>query len=869
MLAAGPSQWSLPVVNPVLTFALVMCIILIAPMIMQRLRAPGMIGMILAGIVVGPHALNILQREGAIADIGAVGLLFIMLVAGLEIDLHRFRRYRGHSLAFGSISYLVPQVLGTAVALWLLNFGWAEAILLGSMFGSHTLLTYPIASRLGIASMPAVTTAVGGTIITDSAALLVLAVVARSANGTLDLAFWVTLLSSLTVYTAAVWWGLPWVARWFFRTVPSEGTSHFVFIMAAGFLCAYFAEVAGVVPIIGAFLAGLALNRLIPNHGALMNRIEFAGRWFFIPVFLLSVGMLADPRVFVRDIETMKVAAVMVVTVIATKLLAAVIARRLLGYGSDEGWVIFGLSVNQAAATLAAVMVGVRVEIFDETVLNGAIMMILVTCILGPWVTQRFGRRLAASEALHSEDRAAAPQRMLIPLRNPQAADAIMDVALLVREKESPEPLFPLTVVLDDDDASAQVAAAERMLGHAVMYAAGANVPVVPVTRLDNNAAAGVLRAARELRISTIVMGWTGRGSVRNRVFGSVLDQLLESSSQQFIVCRLRSPLNAAQRLVLLVPRFADHEVGFRDAVVAIKTLAQRAGLDLVVAAEEAELAQLRITVPAVTPDVETVFVAVRSVASMFSHPIASSSIASRPVVGDRTPAFGSTRPADARDGGRDGTGTFLRADDLLVLLGARSHRVSWSPAIDRLPGLLVSQFPEMNLIVVYPTELADDAAASLGGARELRQLLRSERICLALDADSPRGVIDHLLETWFDGRDDVTLALGAELDRAVVDSAIDLAPGIVLIHAHSARVQQAMAFLATTTKPVRFPRSGHHGDVVILLLTPTSLDPAVHLQHLATIARLLQGGDAAARIRAASSPEEIRDLFEQASPMR
>ncbi|HMN96633.1 MAG TPA: cation:proton antiporter [Phycisphaerales bacterium] len=831
MFAVASTPWSLPVTHPVLTFALVMTIILVTPLAMQRLRLPGTIGMILAGVVVGPHVLGLLRRDGAIELIGTVGLLYIVLLAGLQIDLHRFRRYRSHSLAFGTISYLVPQVVGIAVALWLLGFGWAEAVLLGSMFGSHTLLTYPIASRLGIAGHRAVTTAVGGTIVTDSAALLVLAVVARTANGALDARFWITLAISLAIYVAAVWLLLPWAGRWFFRTIRAEGTSHFVFILATGYGCAFLAEVAGLQPITGAFLAGLALNRLIPDHGALMNRLQFAGSWFFIPVFLLSVGMLVDPRVFVQDAATIKVAATMAVTVIATKFLAAWIARRVLGFGRDEGWLMFGLSVNQAAATLAAVLVGVRVGIFEPNVLDGAILMILASCLIGPWVTQRFGRRLAAAELAQADDDGrSAPQRILIPLRNPQAADAIMDVALLLREKDSPEPLYPLTVVLDGDDSSAQVAAAERMLGHAVMYAAGANVPVVPTTRLDNNAAAGVLRAIRELRISTVVMGWTGSGTVRSRVFGSVLDQLLEASKEQFIVCRLRTPLNAAQRLVLAVPRFADHELGFRDALAAVRSIAQRAGLDLVVGADEAELPALRAALALIAPELPATFVGVPSLSTW-----------------------------------RESGAALLRDEDVFILLAARPHRVSWSPAIDRLPGQVASLRPELNLLVVYPGEIGHEAGAESDAPGELRRLLRPERMILGIDAVSPIEAIDRMLATWFDGRGDLRAALSEELDRALTDSTIDLAPGIVLVHGHSAQVQQPLAFLATTKAPLRFPRVRGDADLILMLLTPLDTDPAAHLRHLATLARLLQTGDAAAQIRAAEAPEDLRGIIDSA----
>lgn len=825
------TPWSLPIDDPVLVFAVVLLVILIAPMVVQRLRVPGVIGLIVAGAIIGPNALNVLERGESIRLLGTIGLLYIFMIAGLEIDLHRFRRYRSHSLVFGAATFLVPQVVGTVVALLLLGFDVAASILLASMFASHTLLSYPIASRLGIVRAQAVTTAVGGTIITDTAALLVLALVARSVRGELDAGFWLGLLGSITVYTVAMWLALPRIGRWYFRTVPALGTSHFVFLLTAVYLCAYLASVAGMEPIIGAFLGGLALNRLVPEQSALMGRVEFAGNWFFIPVFMISVGMLVNPRVLLTDPETWKVSLAMVVTVVVTKYLAAWLTGRILGYSVVETRVIFGLSVNQAAATLAAVVVGVDIGIFGEAVLNGAIMMILVTCVLGPWVTQRYGRELALAESRRPEDRAFAPRRILIPLRNPEAAEAIMDVALMVHEADSHEPLYPLTVVQDDDDASTQVAVAERMLGSAVMHAAHANVPVVPVTRLDNNAASGVIRAIREIRVSTVVMGWTGAGAAQSRIFGSVLDQLLEQCPQQFVVCRITAPLSTAKRIVLAVPRFADREIGFIAAMSTIHTLASRAGLGLLVCAAEADLEPIRRSLRRKHGSIPTEY-----------------------------------RPVPSISDWLDPLKMELREDDLFVLLSARQHRISWQPSIDRLPVQIAKRTARTSMIVVYPPEEASTETAAAAdtniGAIDLYMLLRPERIALGLQIDSPRAIIECLLEPWCGDHKTTQALIVTELMRVIEEAPIEIASGVVLIHSRSPHVQQSMAFLATTSSGVVFGRVARPARIVIVLLSPLILEPSVRLQQLARIARLLSDPKTAEQILAARSPDDLRDLL-------
>lgn len=823
---------ALPISDPVLTFAIVMLIILIAPLVAQRLRAPGVIGLILAGILFGPNALGILDRNDTIVLLGTVGLLYIMFIAGLEINLNQFRKYRSHSLVFGCATFLVPQVLGTFLALWLLGFGWPAAILLASMFASHTLLTYPIASRLGLKRNKAVTTAVGGTIITDTAALLVLAIVARSTRGNLDIEFWLTLTASLSIYVAAVWWGLPAIGRWFFRTVPSDGTTHFVFIIACVYLCAYFAEVAGVEPIIGAFLAGLSLNRLVPEQSVLGTRLEFAGNWFFIPVFLISVGMLVDPKVLMSDITTWKVGGLMVFAVIATKFIAAAITSKVLGYSSTEGMVIFGLSVNQAAATLAAVIVGYRLEIFDETVLNGAIMMILATCLLGPWATQHFGRKLAILQREMPEDLTLAPRRILIPLRNPDAANAIMDVAFMIRDKTSHEPVYPLAVVQDVDDASARVASAEQMLGHAVMYAATADVPVVPATRLDTNASEGIIRAIRELRISTIVMGWTGGGVARNRIFGSVLDQLLKRCSQEFIVCRFSGPLSAARRLVLLVPPLSQHEIGFGDAIRTIKSLGQQAGLSLVITGHRSGLDELSAAIEKIKPDLKI-------------H----------------------LYPVDSLDTWLDPDAPGLEDGDLFVVLAARQTQVSWHPSLDRLPRQLLSRVNPPSLLVVYPSE--DTVLVGYNHTKEksssvlFNRIFDAERILLHSKARTPKELVDTLFDSMIELQSSDAARLREALYAAAEEEPVEIAPGLILLHIHAGSARIPLGFLATIPDGIDFARIHNPAKVVLVLVSPASLSPSAHLQHLADIAVTLKSKPGVVdQIQNSESSEEIKEIF-------
>ncbi len=660
---------SLPFTHPVLIFASAMVIFLMAPLLMQLFRLPGIVGIILAGAIVGPNGFNLLARDSTIVLLGAVGLLYLMFMAGVEIDLHGFRRHRNRSIGFGALTFLIPQGVGTIVMRFL-GYDWPAAILIASMFASHTLLSYPIALRLGVGKQRAVTTAVGGTIITDTAALLVLAIIAASTTGDLDGAFWFRLVAALSIYLMAIWFGLPRLARWFFRNEKTGNVAEYVFVMAALFVGAFFAEFAGVEAIVGAFFVGLALNRLLPEGGPLSNRIHFVGEAVFIPFFLLSVGMLVDVRVFTASSQAWLVTGGMVGTVVLTKFAAAFATRGFFGYSKAEVWTIFGLTVPQAAATLAATLIGIQIGLFDDAVLNGAIAMIVFTVMIGPWAVGKFGRALALEEEEKPYQVADAPERILVPVGNPKSVEPLLNLALLLRSDRSQEPIFPLTVVPNDDRRALEyVATAERLLRHAVDYAAGADVPVTPLTRVDHNFASGIARGATETRASMIVIGWDGRRSRRFSVFGSVLDQVLEFTRQQVLVFKSSVPLNTVESLHLIVPAASERMIGFDGAAATVKRLAARLGarIEGLTVGGDAERWTERMN--AMPPEAPVRFQSVPDFEAL------------------------STRIRQP-----------MRSTDLCLLLSAREGSIAFDPALKDLPSEIAPSFGG-GLVVLYPSE--------------------------------------------------------------------------------------------------------------------------------------------------------------------
>ena len=658
-----------PAQDPVLVFGICMALILLAPALFRRLRVPGMMGLIVAGMVVGPNALGLLERGETIVLLGTVGLLYIMFQAGLDIDMTQLSRYRNRSLVFGLVSFAIPQTVGTGIFLWM-GFSWAPAILIGSVFASHTLLGYPVASRLGISRTPAVTTAVGGTILTDTLALLVLAVVARSVQGELDVSFWLTLGPLFALYVAGVVVLLPRLARWFFRNVQDGAPAEFAFILASVFLCSWLAKAVGTEAILGAFLAGLTLNRMVPGNGPLMGRIQFFGDAFIIPFFLLYIGMLVDPSVLAGGGGAWLVMGIMLAAVLVTKWAAALLTQHVFGYTPEEGKVIFGLSVAQAAATLAATLVGYDLGILGDDVLNGVILMMFVTCVMAPWIVERYGRVVALRQAGEPLDPEDAPERVLVPVARPASGDGLLDVAFAIRGTNG-ESVYPLFVV--PRGLPKLVADGEAMLGHAVRYAAAAEIPLIPLTRVDSSVASGVARAVEEERIATVVAGWSGARSPEHRIFGTVLDQMLEQVGAALLVCKLEQPVNTHSALVLLALPGVGAEPGFPRGVGVVKRLAASLGIP--------------IRVVAGSGDRDAVLGAVERV---------------RPLAVVRW------EPLEVRGDLEGHLSTHVRPGDLLVLLSARRGGLSWQSAMDALPRDLARCFPDHSVITMYLAETVE-----------------------------------------------------------------------------------------------------------------------------------------------------------------
>lgn len=569
-----------PITDPIVIFALVTCLILVIPFLMAKVHMPALVGLLLAGAILGPNALHVLERDQSFILLGNVGLIFIMFIAALEVDLGVFKKFGLHAIVFGILTFGLPLVAATPVALYVLSYEFLSAVLLASIFSSHTLLAYPMASKLGISKNRAVTTAVGGTMIADTAALLLLAVVVGlKAEGEITETFWWRLGGSLAVYVSLIFFGLPKLGRWLFRRVGEDGNAQFLFVLAAVFVCAALSHSAGVEPIVGAFLAGMAMNRLIPHNGTLMNRIVFTGEAIFIPFFLISVGMLLDARVLFTGFGTWIIVIYMTVMVVIAKFLAAEATRLVLRFTKAEARVVFSLTLAQAAATLAVVQVGFNIGLFDETVVNGSIVMILATCTIAPTVMARFGPEVAKHQVqLAAAEPEAQRQRIMVGLPSLVGAGSVIDLALLLRDAAHRQPLYLVHAVRDDSEASKALASAEKMLNSAVSLCSSADVPAETSTSIDHTTGAALARASKEVLATHVVLGWGCEPAKGQAVLGSTIDELLRTTTSTVVLFRSRQPVSTTQTVNVAIPPLRFDPEGFVQAAVVVKRIAQQLG---------------------------------------------------------------------------------------------------------------------------------------------------------------------------------------------------------------------------------------------------------------------------------------------------
>ncbi len=673
-------KFKLPLEDPILIFSLILFIILLSPILLRRLNIPGIIVLILSGLIIGPHGLNVLEHglnvlenDSAIQLFPTIGLLYIMFIAGLELDLNEFKANRFKSVLFGFFTFIIPLSVGYPVCYYLLGYDFNASLLTASMFATHTLVAYPIVSKLGVSKNQAVAVTVGGTILTDTAVLIILAVIMGKSQGSLNQEFWIRLGVSLTIFSIIMFLIIPIIAKWFFRKLESEKHSHYIFVLSMVFFAAFLAEVAGVEPIIGAFMAGLALNKLIPHSSALMNRIEFIGNSLFIPFFLISVGMLVDISVLLKGPMAWIIAGTLSIVAIAGKWIAAFFTQLIFRYTKTQRQLIFGLSGAHAAATLAVILVGYRAEILDENILNGTIILILVTCIVASFVTEK-AAKVAVIEAEEDNDILMKAKKMhsehiLLPIAKLDNIEKLLEFSSYIKDKKSANPISILSVVSNNEEAEMNIVKTRNRLEEYVRQASASETNVNVITTIDHNAASGISRISREIMADIIVLGWPRRKNLINKLIGQKLDIILSNTDKCIFICHLEKPLALHKRVLITVPPFAEHETGFKSWLKKTAQLAQELSIPIQLYCEEQS-----------KKHIERIFKKEKLSASLHIT-----------LFEDWEDFLILAR--------------YIREDDLFVLVSARKGATSYMNMLENLPVKLEKHFSLNSKIIIYPKQ--------------------------------------------------------------------------------------------------------------------------------------------------------------------
>jgi len=677
-----------PIEDPILKFLLIMAIVLLTPLVLNKLKIPYLLGLIIAGAVIGPHGLNLVLRDSSIILSGSAGMLYILFTAGLEMDMADFKQSSVRSLAFGLYTYLFPMLFGVISGYGILGYSLPSSLLLGALFASQTLIAYPIISKLGITRDKAVTIAVGGTIIVDMLALVTLTVVTGLATGSTDTTFWYRLGASIAACSFVILWFFPRLGRWFFKRC-SDNVSQYVFVLVIVFSGAFLTQLAGLEPIIGAFLAGLAMNRLIPSTSPLMNRVEFVGNAIFIPFFLLSVGMLIDYRAIFSGWETLEVAAVMIVMVTLSKYIAAALTAKTFRLSGDQRRMLFGLSVAHVAGTLAVVMVGYNlvlgyeadgtpIRLLGEAVLNGTILMILVTCTISTFMTQQAAHRIAI-EGPQAERRAETGEHVLIPVSHPQTVSEAVGLGIAVT-KQKHRSLYALRALDNQSASEEQVAAAEKMLLSAAEASASAGIHMHRLMRYDVNIVNAIVSVVRERNITDLVLGMHRAPEHANAlntlgresVLGTTIPAILSRTNVTTYIYHAVQPLSTVKRHLVYIPPRAELEQGFETWVLRIRHLAHDTGAKLIFYGTASTIAYLQRKPRMVDiADYVTQEHAWENLDTLFSD---------------------------------------VKEDDSVWVIMSRRDRISYHAAMHRLPAYVEEHFATMNHILLYPVQAGSES---------------------------------------------------------------------------------------------------------------------------------------------------------------
>ena len=664
-----------PITDPTIIFFVVLLIILFAPIVMGKLRIPHIIGMVLAGMLIGSHGLNILTRDASFELFGKVGMYYIMFLAALEMDMEGVKRAKGQMGFYGILTFILPALLTFAATRWILGYPTETSMLVGCMMASNTLVAYPIVGRYGLQRKPSVSLSVGSSMLSLFMALMMLAAIVGIHHGSSNIGFWLLFAAKTVGLCLFLALAIPRLTRWFLRRY-SDAVMQFIFVLSILFMSAALSGLAGLEGILGAFLAELILNRYIPRLSPLMNRIEFIGNALFIPYFLIGVGMLINVRLLFSGSHIIWVAAIITLFGTLGKALAAYASSFTFKLPLTSGNMMFGLTSAHAAGAIAMVMIGMKLSsadgtpMIDDALLNGVVLMILFTCIISTIVTDR------AAQQIVFRDKEYAPktpkkdnEKILVPVKYPEYADHLTTMAIMMRNPKLKTPLIALNVVYDDDKVTQSQEEGQKLLEHLVRFAASADVQMETQVRIAANIANGIKHAFKEFQASEILIGMHMHANESNKFWGNFHQSLFNGLNCQIIMARLNQPLSTLRCIQVAVPSRAQYEPGFYQWMERLARLADNLECRITYHARED-------TMEMITEWVRNQHPQLRAEYMTMSH-------------WNQLPHLATT----------------IASDHLFVVVTARKGTISYKSAQEKLPYEIEHYFNGTNLMIIFPDQ--------------------------------------------------------------------------------------------------------------------------------------------------------------------
>ncbi len=839
--------------EPAGVFAIVLAAALAVPFLAERLKIPKAAGIVLAGVFLGPSLSGLLRPSAGLEFFTSLGLCYVFFIAGAEMDLSKFARHPSRNALFAALTFIVPFLAGFAVGLSLPGASIPRALLTGAFLASAGTGACHSLEKLGMSRLPSSAAALGGTTLAQTASVTILAVLvwlspgsfgapaALAASGAVAGVSLFGIAASI-LFVVVVFFALPGIASLFLRKSKADGATEAVFLLFLAYASAWIAAAVGLRPFIGAYLAGISLGKFLRESSPIAVRLRFVGTSFMVPVFLISFGASIDVLPFFRDPDALIAGAAIIATALAAKWLAAEIGRSTLNEGKSERAVFFGLSSSYDSLSIAFVAVAVAAGVFPKSYAPGVVLLSAASCVLTQVTVRRSAGRPAPTGESGMNHGTVSAGRILVAISKPSTASSLMELAFLLREGESLEPVFPLAVVSESEEGRDGFARAEDMLASALVQSVSSSIPVVPVTRMSMNVSKGILQAAAEQKADSIVIGWNKPPRLVNAFFGSVIEQVVTGGGRMVFVARLPSPLSAARQLVIVAPPTCETHPGFAAALASLHTLARNL--------------QARTLLATLKPHG-------KALSAAFSE------VGGAGFSGMQTIELDEWRYLDSTLGKNGG------ASRMYILLSARPGEKSWHPAVERLPHFLGEDSPDSGLIMMYfpspdkaethdwqANEQADEHEDTVSETEKhgdlLREALLAGRILTDMRQTAVADGIRDLLAAAFPGNRKAIAGYSATFTEIAQRKPIELEPGVVLLHARVAEIEKPVVCFGAHRQGFRLSALEEPARVLVLICVPEDQSPELHLAVLGDIARLLKDGAFARRILAADSPDKL-----------